>query len=248
MKFYFAGGLIYHNQINPKSLGVNRVLSSWLEKKQHLYPLYEIFLDSGAFTAETQGIHIELKDYIAHIKENITNLKVYANLDVIYNAEKTYENYLAMGAEGLNPLPVYHQGEDKKFLLDYLENSDYIALGGLVGSGRSILEPFLDNCFSIIKNYWPKKIHGFGINALWALKKYPFYSIDSTSWMPGGRYGSIYSSPKISEGSMKKDINSFMYTKTLNYKEMAIINIKQFLQLEKDIVYYWKRRGIVWED
>ena len=43
----------------------------------------ELFLDSGAFSAFTQKVTIDIQEYIAFIKEHEDIIDVYANLDVI---------------------------------------------------------------------------------------------------------------------------------------------------------------------
>ena len=45
------------------------------------------FLDSGAFSAFTQGAEIDIQEYIEFIKEHKDYLEAYANLDVIGDAE-----------------------------------------------------------------------------------------------------------------------------------------------------------------
>ena len=74
----------------------------------------DLFLDSGAFSAMTQGVKIDIYEYIDFIKEHEDVLEVYANLDVIGSAEGTWKNQMIMEEAGLKPLPVFHYGEDEK--------------------------------------------------------------------------------------------------------------------------------------
>lgn len=146
-----------------------------------------IFIDSGAFSAFNSGTEIKLKEYIEFIRR--VNINHYAALDVIYNAEKTYENLCDMMKEGLSPIPTFHMKTDIKHL-DRLLTFDYIALGGMVGS------PDIDGWLSRVWNYIMKnkpeiKVHGFGLTDIEIVKKYPWHSIDSTSWHTIGRNGYI---------------------------------------------------------
>ena len=156
----------------------------------------ELFLDSGAFSAKTQGIEINLKDYIQFLKENESVIDIYANLDVIGDPEATWKNQQKMERVGLHPMPCYHYGEDIKWLKLYLEKYDYIALGGMVKVGTAQLIQWLDLLFTnhiCDKDGIPKvKIHGFGLTSLPLMLRYPWYSVDSTSWVVTGRMGSIY--------------------------------------------------------
>jgi hypothetical protein len=164
----------------------------------------ELFLDSGAFSAWSQGKNIDIQEYISFIKENETVIDIYANLDVIGDAQATWNNQMIMEKAGLHPIPCYHYGEDEKWLKRLLnKNYEYIALGGMVPITTQALIHWLDNLFSKYltnENGIPNvKIHGFGLTSLRLMLRYPWYSVDSTSWVVTGRMGSIYI-PKFKEG------------------------------------------------
>jgi hypothetical protein len=157
----------------------------------------DLFLDSGAFSAHTQGIEINLNEYIAFIQEHLPYLSVYANLDVIGDPDATLQNQKTMELAGLKPLPCFHYGEPIKYLQYYLNRYEYIALGGMVAPSSPSLIPWLDQMFSShicdIHSGLPKvKVHGFGLTSLRLMKRYPWFSVDSTSWVVTGRMGSVY--------------------------------------------------------
>lgn len=155
----------------------------------------DLFLDSGAFSAKSLGKEINIQDYIDFIKRNEEHLGVYANLDVIGNPTATWENQKRMEDAGLNPLPVFHFGEDEKeYLPELIKRYDYIGFGGMVKSGE--LRVYLDRIF---KRYvcdaqgMPRvKIHGFGMTSFSHILRYPWYSVDSTSWVLTSRMGSVF--------------------------------------------------------
>ena len=171
-----------------------------------------LFLDSGAFSAWTQGLEINIQEYIEFIKEHQDIIEVYANLDVIglegkqpckLTAEKTLENQKIMEAAGLNPLPCFHFGEPMEFLQYYVDNYDYLALGVAGNTGMKLI-PWLDICFRDYicgKDGIPKvKVHGFAVTSLPVMTRYPWYSVDSTSWVQTGRMGFIYTPRYTSKG------------------------------------------------
>ncbi len=172
----------------------------------------ELFLDSGAYSALTQGKVIDIKEYIQFIKDNQDAISIYANLDVIGNAEATWKNQQIMEKEDLTPLPVYHFGEDRKYFHQYLDKYDYICLGGLVGATNDQLTYWLDPLWQIIcntKDNLPShKIHGFGLTSLSLMLKYPWYSVDSTSWVITGRMGAIFV-PRFRSGKWIYDEQSW---------------------------------------
>ena len=152
-----------------------------------------LFLDSGAFSAFTKGVEISIQDYIDFIKENKKYIDVYANLDVIGDAEATLKNQRIMEKQGLSPIPCFHYGEPWKYLDLYLSEYDYIAIGGMARVSKRGLH-FLDLCFDKIcdKEGTPTiKVHGFAITSLKLMLRYPWYSVDSTSWVLTGRMGDI---------------------------------------------------------
>lgn len=173
----------------------------------------ELFLDSGAFSAWSSGKKINIDEYIQFIKDNIEVIDVYANLDVIGNAEATWNNQMYMEKAGLKPLPVYHYGEDKKWLKRILNKGyDYISLGGMVPISTQDLVHWLDDLF---KNYLCDekgmpivKVHGFGLTSLRLMLRYNWMSVDSTSWVMTGRMGSIYI-PKFKNGKWIYDEDSW---------------------------------------
>ena len=245
MKLYFASGMPHIKRLYP--LGVRRILSSWIEDKQEVMKEYsdlDIMLDSGAFSAFTRGVKINIDDYIAYIKEH--GFKVYASLDVIGNAEESKRNNEYMRSKGLVPIPAYHYGEDESYLEFYCKNYPYIALGGVaqLRTPTRVMK-WLDNCFSVIKNYKTIKIHGFAITSPRLMKRYPFYSVDSTGWLQGGIFGrtKVYKNMKLQAHSL-----DLFYNKTKDYKFRNTKNIIEYLKLEKEMTKLWEMRGFIWKE
>lgn len=158
----------------------------------------KVFLDSGAYSAFTKGAVIDIDKYIAFIKKHSDIITAYSNLDVIRDSKATWQNQIIMEKAGLNPLPVFHFGEDIKWLKRYLNKGkyDYMALGGMIGHKSPLLDRWLNDLFT---NYFTDdmKIHGFGVNGysrprMKILLKYPWYSIDSTDWKRKAIMGKVF--------------------------------------------------------
>jgi|TARA_Y100000034_G_scaffold133368_1_gene198652 hypothetical protein len=169
----------------------------------------ELFLDSGAYSAWTQGTEIDINDYIKFIKKYKKYLNVYANLDVIGDPVATLKNQEKMEKAGLKPLPCFHYKEDEKFLKYYIKKYDYIALGGMVGTHKKQLDKWLNETFGDFicdeVGYPKAKVHGFGLTSLDLMLKYPWYSVDSTSWVVNARMGSIII-PKYKKGEYRYEV------------------------------------------
>ena len=142
--------------------------------------LYDnILIDSGAFSFYNSGKDIQLSDYEKALKES--NFKNYFNLDVIGDAEGSYQNYLKMLEHGLNPIPVFHADTPIEYLEKYLDLTDFISVGGLVGNNN--IDSNLNGIFNMIEKVNPQtKVHGLGLTKVSIIKSYPFYSVDSSSY------------------------------------------------------------------
>jgi hypothetical protein len=180
-----------------------------------------LFIDSGAFSAWAQGVEIDIHEYIKFIKKYESLIDIYANLDVIGKgndqsneqaAKKTLENQKTMEAAGLHPMPVFHFGEPLGYLVYYIQNYKYVALGGSADKSGVRVIPWLDKCFSEYicddKGIPTVKVHGFGMTSLHTMIRYPWYSVDSTSWVATSRFGAIYV-PKYRNGQWIYDENSW---------------------------------------
>lgn len=156
--------------------------------KSYIAKGYDIFIDSGAFSAETKGVPINIDEYCTFIKE--TGVGIYAGLDVIGDARKTMINVKYMEeAYGLSPIPTFHLGGDLQNLRNIL-HYPYIALGGLVFSSN--IQRYLNEVWGIILREAPKiRVHGFGMTNIELMEHYPWYSVDSSSYKGGRRFGRI---------------------------------------------------------
>ena len=136
------------------------------------------------------------QEYGEYILQNKDLIDVYVNLDVINNPEETWKNQEYYEKMGLKPLPVFHLGEDVSWLKKYLEKGyDYIAIGGLIPNPFKVLAPSLDNLWSKYltdkKGYPLLKVHGFAVTSVRLMHRYPWYSVDSTSWQKFAVYGVV---------------------------------------------------------
>ena len=169
MEFYFVTWLVKDQKLVLDACGIKRRLVSFYYITVEPVDIpwddyikdqdYEIFIDSGAFTAREKSIDINIDEYISFIKEQENELKAYAVLDDIDDPLVTYENQQYMEAHGLKPIPVFHYGEDFGWLERYIdEGHDYIALGGMVGVPSNEQEKWLDHLFANYltdENDWP---------------------------------------------------------------------------------------------
>jgi hypothetical protein len=157
---------------------------------RQLGPGYQFLADSGAFSALTQGAQIKVGDYAAWLRRWRPYITHYINLDVIGDPDATRRNQKILEEEGLRPIPVFHAGSDFTHLYRYLDAGyTYICLGGLVGRTHKAVMPWAIKCFREAKG--KAVFHGLGLTRWADLAALPYYSVDSTSWCKGHRWGEV---------------------------------------------------------
>lgn len=176
-----------------------------------------LFLDSGSFTLWTKAAQFakatgrdkwEFYDtdefwkyvdaYAAFVHKYYAACDLYANMDVIPNPDLTWRNqqYLE-DRHALTPVPVVHFRTDLKWLEKYIDRGhEFIALGGLVGSiSKPSCKDWLNRAFNVIcdqPSRLPRvKVHGFGVSSFSAMRKWPWWSVDSVRWTKQGGFGRI---------------------------------------------------------
>ena len=211
MKVYLAGG----RESLEKSTGELSLWSRYVKRRLFSYYYHgattgnepskdlltsssrslDLFLDSGAFTAFTKGVDISVDYYAEFITAHGDRFTCISNLDdTSKNEKKSYDNQKALESLGCRVQPVFHTREDPKWLVKYIdEGYDYIFLGGMVPETTGWLMNWLDDLFD---RYLTNsdgtarvKLHGFGLTDQQLMFRYPWYSVDSTSWLMTSVFG-----------------------------------------------------------
>lgn len=161
-----------------------------------------IVVDSGAYSAWRLGKPIDLKEYCRYLKENQDWISHYIALDIIMPNDRetasveSWNNLMTMRKQGLDPVPVFHIGEDIKWLFKLLDlGCEYIA----VSNSSMRMEDRADDFYSFIWSHLVTsdglpiiKLHALGEGRAKQLKSYPWQSSDSTSWVyAAARTGTI---------------------------------------------------------
>ena len=150
----------------------------------------EIFADSGGYSAKSLGVDITVDEYAAWLHRWHQLFSAYASLDEIGDAARSWDNQQALLSLGLHPLPVFHGGEEFSWLSRYLGDYDYMALGGMVAKTDTLALRWAVKAFKMAKDAGAL-FHGFGQTNQLLLKNLPWYSVDSSSWGAGHRYGTL---------------------------------------------------------
>lgn len=155
----------------------------------------KVFLDSGAFSSFSLGVEVSIEAYAEFVKANQDIIKMASVLDAIGDPVGTYHNQNTLERLGAQVLPCFHFGEPLDLCEYYVRNYDYITIGGMVPIPNNKLEVWLDEIWDRVltdkDGYSRIKIHGFGLTARKLMMKYPWYSVDSSSWVQVGANGGI---------------------------------------------------------
>lgn len=236
-----------------------------------------IILDSGAFSVWSNGGTISLTDYgrfALQFKSSLPDVEVnVVNLDVLpgkwgsvpskeviaESAEKGWQNMLYLESLGLKVIHIFHQHEDFAILDKLRAHSDYIGISPANDVSMAEKLAWLNKVFLQIKG--TIKTHGFAVTGHKQLFGYPFYSVDSSSWVVPARFGRI---PVLTDQNevktfAYKNINdieklweyvSWMGIEKIahpNWHDRVSIGIKTYQKLQNVATDLWTRRGVIFK-
>lgn len=243
MRIYLAGGSTHSIDMSNSRY----CLESFYTFKNYAMlkntiPQTDILIDSGAFTFMNGGgspdtLDAYLDEYIAFCRDQkVTHffeldVDVVKGLPWVERARTKLEN-----ATGRQCIPVWHRSRGMEYYKALCREYSYIAIGGLVTKEimrkeYAIFEPMLayakeHNC----------KVHGLGLTNFSAIKKYRFYSVDSTSWTSGHRFGTFYrykdgellqykSKTKRVKTGIDREIGQYNWDEWCKYQRWADIHL-----------------------
>ena len=156
-------------------------------------------LDSGAFTfmASKKNKQADWVEYIERYASFITrnNVDMFFELDIdnIVSCECVLEyRELLEEMTGKKCIPVWHKSRGQEEYTKICKEYPYVAIGGIATKEISKSEyPMLAELINIAHENGAK-VHGLGFTSLSGIRKYPFDSVDSTTWTIGNRFGVMF--------------------------------------------------------
>jgi len=200
---------------------------------------------------------IKFKDYI--------DVAVELDIDVIIGYQKVLEIREMLEKTGAKILPVWHTSLGDAEWGNMLNAYDYvgIGLGDAVNAKKILNVGFFSKKLQMAIEA-KKKVHAFGMVKPNYMLKLPFYTVDSTSWNAGSRYGQLvgYDAKNIkivqkrvkSQKDFLKVVNylkldmspSQLFDVYQNYVNRDIVNVQAYKKLEEMVTRVWETRGIKW--
>lgn len=155
-------------------------------------------LDSGAFSF-FGGDVVDWDQYVGTYIDFINKYKVehFFELDLyaVIGTPKTEAIRARIEKETGKPtIPVFHSRLGIEYYKNLCEKYSYIAISasGMYESKWTRQQPERLKAMVMYANHRKVKVHGLGYTKLAMLKEIPFYSVDSTSWLSGNRFGAVY--------------------------------------------------------
>ena len=194
MKIYFAGISGNKKRLEYlKEFGANKLMLTFADIKAYGRNMarfkegkFDILFDSGAFSIWKRGIKVDILDYCNYLISN--EIEKYLVLDKVGDHAETMKNQRKMEDYGMKPIPVYHINSPIENLYEICEKYKYVCLGGTVGSQKSVKLAFFEEVFKHFPNH---KFHGLGLTDARIINLFPFYSVDSTTWLVAEKMGKI---------------------------------------------------------
>lgn len=167
---------------------------------------------------------------------------------------QSLENGDAMRAAGLLISEVFHVYEDVAnldLLLDRRQPGEVLALGGMVGRSRTLKRAFCDQVFSHVRQRaggWQgiAPMHGLGIaprhesagSIAW---RYPWASIDSTSWLNPSKYGELITRA----GGHRRSDGKLAHRAVAHQRITRLLNA--WVRREREATAMWDNRGVTFD-
>ena len=188
--------------------GRDEYVQQWLDLGCHM------FLDSGAFTFQRWGIvptkgrvkkynlfsksSVErdeyIEKYIEHCRTKGHKYDCYANFDYRPDSALVYKMQKHLEAGGIYPFPVEH-GDDGLLRFRRYIDEGYKFFGiskALRWGSRDRAIKFYEQVFNVAAKH-DVFLHGFAVTDVELVFRFPWYSVDSTTWLQLSKTGSVVS-------------------------------------------------------
>jgi hypothetical protein len=197
MRIYFTGAPLANAEYLELMEGRDVMFSYVFRKRgvwRDLGRFGSVVLDSGAYSVWRKGTEVDLGEYAELCAELEGRVEWYANLDAIGDWRAGVRNLSRLEARGLSPVPVFHLGEPWGLLDDFVYGYPRVALGRGPRTDFERMYRMLEFVFDRYTDDEGEPLaafHGFRMTDRRLLARFPFESVDSTTWAAGNAYGEL---------------------------------------------------------
>ena len=189
-------------------------------------------VDSGAFTMFSSTKPIDIDEYVDRYIDYINryNIKYYFELDIDsvvgYKKVLDIRNRLECGT-GKQCIPVWHHSRGKDEFIKMCKEYNYAAIGGIASKECIVQHKDKFVLLNRLAKQHGCKLHGLGVTGK-DINRMGFYSVDSTSWKSGRRFGQIHKFNGVAIQTKK-----ISGKKCVKYKELDKHNLNEWLKYQE---------------
>jgi len=218
--------------------------------KGYLKKFKNVMVDSGAFSfmsgAETKigkgDIQKFVEGYGKWLKDNKGYYDFFEEMDLDFlfpmDVIEGWRKFLEECA-GQKSIPVWHINRGLDYWEQMVKDYDYVAIGGMVTGEITEMEKYAPFLIDIAhKNNC--KVHGLGYTKTRLLKYIPWDSVDSSTWIFGGKRGTLFLFNEDKITTLKLGV--FNKSSKIDYLKFAEINAQSWSVYDKWIEGYWDRQ------
>ena len=196
----------------------------------------ELILDSGIFSflngKNTSKVDWEkyMNDYADFVREN--KIKNYVEMDIesVIGLEETEKLRSRLEKRvGWKSIPVWHMNRGYDKWIEICKEYDYVCFGAFLTDGLKESKFYMVEQFLNDAKKYNCKVHGLGFTNFKWLPKLNFYSVDSSSWTVGNRFGSI----EKFEDNKIKHLKRPNGTGIKEHDKLAWHNFKEWVKFQK---------------
>lgn len=145
------------------------------------------FTDVEQFRADT------IKRYMNYCRKNEKSWDFYVNFDYIKDSPTIYAMQTRFEKSGLHPTPIYHGDSSMDWFKRYIDEGHKLIGIATVPKLRkwNMLRRYLDRVHDLAAKHGVG-LHGFAMTAPALILQYPWWSVDSSTWLQMAMYGKIY--------------------------------------------------------
>lgn len=244
----FLAATSTRKEMKDKFVDCKYILESYYSMAEWLIPIIKqcdmFLLDSGAFTFmnKQKNGNVDFDEYLTKYIEFINehDIKYFFELDIdnIVGIEEVERLRKRLETEtGKKCIPVWHKSRGKDYFIKMCQEYDYVAIGGIVTKEIRPKDYKYFTWFIDTAHKHGCKIHGLGFTNLKSLKYYPFDSVDSTSWLSGGRFGALY---HFDGRNLKTvDVGKKRRREDINHVKLDTHNYYEWIKFQRYADYYY---------
>jgi hypothetical protein len=154
---------------------------------------FQQFARNGQMERVEENRKKTLDGYIKFVERDSEEWDFYFNFDYRVHAPTVYKMQRFLEKRGLHPVPVFHGDDGMDWLRRYIDEGHKLVGISVAPSIRGTWKGkrfYLDQVFDLTEKS-NVAVHGLALTSLSIAFSYPFYSIDSTTWIRQAAFGAV---------------------------------------------------------